>query len=80
MVMTFVSNCQYKVDIKRKPKFSVRCKCTNHLQKCNICKCYFWTYAGHMHFELMHPDFEVPSFVTEEERKAVKGLKKLTIL
>ena len=71
----YVSNCQYKVDTKRKSKFSVRCKCTNHLQKCNICKCDFWTYAGHMHYELMHPNFEVPSFVTEEERKAVKGLK-----
>lgn len=70
------TNCKYDSFIQRKPVFSTRHQCSNHLVPCPVCKAAIWTYNAKCHFEALHPDveYEDSKFVSSEERTAMSAL------
>ena len=67
------SNCHYFVEWKKKPTFSGRNPCSNHLKSCSICKADVWTYNAKYHYSECHAEIEYPVFVSEEEIKKMKS-------
>ena len=69
------SNCQYFVQLKRKPQFSVRNPCSNYVTLCQICSASVWTYNMKCHYTEHHPAEEsVPSHITDEEFRQMRKL------
>ena len=70
------SNCDYKVEWSKKPLYSTRNHCSNHLAHCAVCKASIWTYNMKNHYEQHHPDFEdVPELVSPQKIEQIKKKK-----
>ena len=70
------TNCKYDSFIQRKPVFSRRNVCTNHLVQCSVCKAAIWTYNAKSHYEAVHEgvEYEDAQFVVAQERAAMNDL------
>ena len=67
-ILTFIFNCWSK-----KPLYSTRNHCSNHLPHCAVCKASIWTYNMKNHYEQHHPDLEdVPELVSPQEIEQMK--------
>ena len=73
---TLVNICGFRGGIACSNRLEVSSLIPTICTNVRYAKAIFGHMLVHMLYELMHPDVEVPSFVTEEEGKAVKGLKK----
>ena len=74
------STCAYFYDYGRKPKYSTREKCSNHLARCEVSKCGadIWKYNMINHYQECHSSINIPEYfvVSEEEKKTISVFKK----
>ena len=74
---TLHSTCPYFYSYGRRPVYSKRSKCSNHLARCQAvdCSADVWKYHMAEHYKQCHPLLSVPeSFtVSDEERKSISS-------
>ena len=64
------SDCAYYFDNGRKKAFGKNNRSTNRLMACKVtgCSSAVWVYNLPKHYEVKHPDLDVPDTISEEER------------
>ena len=76
---TVDSTCHYYYFYGRKPQYSKREKCSNHLDRCEAkgCGAVLWTYHMHSHYQQCHAALAVPDkfVVSDQEKKTIVGFK-----
>ena len=69
------STCPYFYSYGRKPEFSKRNKCSNHLARCQAvgCSADVWKYHMAGHYEQSHPQLAIPEafVVSNAEKEAI---------
>ena len=73
------SSCAYFFAYGRKPVYSTREKCSNHLARCDVSKCsaHVWKYNMVNHYEECHNSINIPEhfIISEDEKKSISTFK-----
>ena len=48
--------------------------CTNHPTKCELCDMTMWSYNIRSHYNAIHSEHEIPSFISDEEMNRIRNL------
>ena len=73
------STCEYFYAYGRKPQYSKREKCSNHLDRCEAagCSAVLWTYHMASHYEQCHSALKIPAkfVLSDAEKKGIAIFK-----
>jgi hypothetical protein len=70
------SNCKYfvKFSLAAAKKSKPKKPCTNHPSKCELCDMTMWSYNIRSHYIAIHPDHDIPSFISDEEMNRMRNI------